>query len=164
MDDVKIQVNDTTITITGAELTAAQALSLANGLRAAARGLEDRQGARREAAVPPADRSQQVLTDGTPVPADRSHTELRPDGQQKGYIVLTAEERAKGFIRPVRRSYRHLKCGQVTTMGTAIAETYARDPGFYTGTFCTACGYHYPIETHGQEGEFVWLDGSKVGS
>ena len=99
---------------------------------------------------PPVDRSQQQLTDGSPVPEDRSHTELLPDGQQKGYVVLSPEERAKGFARPVRRSYKHLKCGTVTTMGQALAETYARDPKFYSGTFCCHCAAHYPLS------EFVW--------
>ena len=54
-------------------------------------------------------------------------------GQQEGYVVLAQEEIDKGFVRPLRRSYRHLKCGVVTTMGQTIAETYARNPHFYTG-------------------------------
>lgn len=33
---------------------------------------------------------------------------IRPDGQQENYLVLSDEERAKGFVRPVRRSYRHV--------------------------------------------------------
>lgn len=74
-------------------------------------------------------------------------------GQQEGYVVLAEEERAKGFVRPVRHSYRHLKCGVVTTMGQTIAETYARDPYFYSGTFCCGCGAHFPV---GEDGEFVW--------
>lgn len=40
------------------------------------------------------------------------------------YLVLSDAERAKGFVRPVRTSYRHETCGAVTTMGAAIAETY----------------------------------------
>lgn len=162
--------------------------------------------------VPPVDRSNQQLTDGNPVPEDRSHVELKDNGQQKGYVVLTPEERAKGFVRPVRRSYRHVGlsgpqhplrdlteeetkqyakygyvkfeeypegessvlgtywtqdrldrigkgCGTVTTMAQSIAETYARDPKFYGGTFCVGCGKHLPVE------EFVW-EGTdeKVGS
>lgn len=90
------------------------------------------------------------LTDGKPVPADGSHREIRADGQQIGYVVLSAEERAKGFVRPVRRSYLHAKCGTVTTMGQSLAETYARDPKFYSGTFCVHCGTHFPVA------EFVW--------
>lgn len=93
-------------------------------------------------------RSNVTLTDGSPVTPD--HRELRPDGQQKGYVVLSAEERAKGFVRPVREKYVHRSCGSVTRMGRAIAETYARDPYFYSGTFCVACGKHFPVA------EFVW--------
>ena len=77
------------------------------------------------------------------------------------YLVLSDAERAKGFVRPVRTSYRHLTCGTVTTMGTALAETYARQPTFYGATFCVSCSMHRPV---GPDGEFVWLDGSKVGT
>jgi len=137
---------------------------------------------------------------------------MRADGQQMCYLVLSEEERAKGFVRPVRRSYKHTGrsvcgmieptdklggllrvctepvghdgdhwnkfpelvqpdaarathqhsiggCGTVTTMGQAIAETYARDPKFYCGTFCCACGSHFPVN------EFEWTDdGTLVGS
>jgi hypothetical protein len=109
-------------------------------------------------AVPPVDRTRQVLTDGSPVTGD--HREKLPNGQQKGYVVLSEEERKRGFVRPVRRTYVHQKCGSATTMGLALAETYARDPKFYSGTFCVGCGAHYPV---GPAGEFVWDDGSKVG-
>ena len=100
--------------------------------------------------APPVDRSNQILADGSPVPADYSHTQDRGDGQQKGYIVLTAEERAKGFVRPVRQSYVHLKCGEVTLMGLALAETWARDVSFYSGTYCCNCRTHFPVA------EFTW--------
>jgi len=123
-----------------------------------------------------------------------------PVPQNKKYLVLSEEERAKGFIRPVRRSYRHVGecpknplrdltaeeleryaqfkyvayeaypssdspvkgrywtqaqldkkgCGTVTTMGDALAETYARDPKFYGSTYCVTCQMHRPV------GEFVW--------
>jgi hypothetical protein len=105
------------------------------------------------------DRSKITLTDGSPVTSD--HRELKPNGQQKNYIVLSDEERTKGFVRPVRRSYVHEKCGAATRMGEAIAETYARDPYFYSGTFCVHCRAHFPI---GDDGEFVWNDGTKVGT
>lgn len=105
-----------------------------------------------------------TLTDGSPVTPD--HREIITDGplkgQQRAYVVLSEEERAKGFVRPVRRSYVHEKCGVVTTMGQSLAETYARDPYFYSGTFCCGCGTHFPV---GEDGEFLW-DGTneKVGS
>ncbi|HEX7881675.1 MAG TPA: hypothetical protein VF499_02935 [Afipia sp.] len=114
---------------------------------------------RNAGAVPPVDREQRTLTDGTPVTAD--HRELKANGQQKGYVVLSDAERARGFVRPVRHTYIHQKCGVATTMGTALAETYARDPEFYSGTFCCGCRAHFPV---GADGEFVWDDGSKVGT
>jgi hypothetical protein len=139
------------------------------------------------------------------------HLEPLPSGQQKDYVVLTPEERAKGFVRPVRRQYKHVGrrpkyptrsltpeererynehsyevwetyppelapklgrlwtkeelnsgCGTVTTMGLALCETYAREPKFYSGTFCAGCGKHFPV---GEDGEFVWVeDGQKVGT
>lgn len=120
---------------------------------------------RLQAAKIPVDRLARTLTDGSPVTPD--HREIDPaSGMQKGYIVLSDAERAKGFVRPVRRSYRHLKCGTVTTMGVALAETYARDPGFYSGTFCCGCRNHFPV---GEDGEFNWIEqdgteGQKVGT
>jgi hypothetical protein len=150
--------------------------------------------------VPAVDRSQICLTDGEPVTED--HRELKDNGQQKGYVVLTDVERKKGFVRPVRKSYKHVGlaqpanplrdlteeekerfqrfnyakyeqypsdstvvgkywttdelakigngCQTITTMGHALAETYARDPKFYGGTFCVGCGKHFPVD------EFVW--------
>jgi hypothetical protein len=129
--------------------------------------------------VPKVDRTQRVLTDGKPVPDDWSHTEKRGDGQQKAYVVLTEAERAKGWVRPYRDSYIHVGvggaeidpnnpalsglkppgCGVLTRMGKALAETYARDPGFYSGTFCCGCRAHFPLD------QFIW-DGTdeQVGS
>ncbi len=104
-----------------------------------------------------------TLTDGSPVTADHRNileSGLRA-GQQKAYVVLSDEERAKGFVRPVRRSYKHDKCGTITTMGQSIAETYARDPYFYSGTFCCDCGAHFPVGAIEFGGQFVW-DGTTV--
>jgi hypothetical protein len=110
--------------------------------------------------------TKRTLVDGRPVPEDYSHVELKPNGQQKDYIVLAEEERKKGWVRPYRDAYRHEKCGQITTMSRAIAETYASDPYFYSGTFCTTCRAHFPI---GEDGEFTWYEmdgreGPKVGT
>lgn len=46
----------------------------------------------------------------------------------------------------------------MTTMGQALAETYARDPEFYSGTFCATCRAHFPI---GPTGKFRWNDDSQ---
>ena len=111
---------------------------------------------------PPVDRSARATLHGMD-PDGPEHRELEPGtGMQKDYIVLSAEERAKGFVRPVRRSYTHARCGTSTRMGLALCETYARDPQFYSGTFCVACKDHFPV---GPGGEFTWdEDGTKVGT
>jgi hypothetical protein len=158
--------------------------------------------------VEPVDRTQRESTSGRVVTTEGPAPDPETDatGQHKGYWVLSEEERAKGFVRPVRRKYRHVGipgprfplrdltageqeryagcgyvkfepypeseapvtgrywtqqqldkigkgCGSDTTMGQAIAETYARDPEFYGATFCCACGSHFPV---GKDGEFVW--------
>lgn len=100
-----------------------------------------------------------IKTGLTTDPTDPRLHQVGKDGQNEAYIVLSEEERAKGFVRPVRRSYVHQACGALTTMGSALAETYARDPKFYGSTFCTGCRSHFPVE------EFTW-DGTneRVGS
>lgn len=153
-------------------------------------------------------------TTGRPVDVVRSE-QTEATGQHKDYIVLCPDERAKGFVRPVRNSYKHVGqsvcgnirtdidiprlggqrdicalpfehegdcagtfytigqpehaqitathrkggCGGTTTMGSALSETYARDPEFYGATFCVSCNRHLPVS------EFVWTaDGETVGS
>lgn len=83
-------------------------------------------------------------------------------GQQESYLVLSEEERAKGFVMPVRRTYRHIRCGTDTTMGQAIAESYAVNPAFYGGTFCCYCGQHFRLRT-ADGPQFFWVepDGSR---
>jgi hypothetical protein len=87
---------------------------------------------------------------------------IKENGQQESYMVLSQEERLKGFVRPVRRSYIHKKCGSLTTMHQSIAETYARDPSYYGGTFCCGCGEHFNLVIDGER-QFLWEDGSGVG-
>jgi len=141
-----------------------QARGLADSLRKHAntadhnrtlRALEEK---RKIAESIPVDRTARTLTDGSPVTDD--HREIDPSsGQQKNYVVLSAEERAKGFVRPLRRSYIHDACGCTTSMGLALCETYARDPYFYSGTFCSICRAHFPLE------QFKWSeDGEVVGT
>ena len=102
-----------------------------------------------------------------------------PRPQADAYLVLSEDERAKGFIRPLRRSYIHVGpggheidpsdpskhgrtgrgCGAQTHMGLPLCETYARDPKFYGATYCVGCKMHMPVA------EFVWAeDGQVVGT
>jgi hypothetical protein len=131
-----------------------------------------------QADAPPVDRSALCTTNGK-TPAEVRAGQTNDTGQHEGYIVLCAEERAKGFVRPYRDAYKHVGplqqlvndagedthqvrtggCGTTTTMGRALSETYARDPSFYGATFCVHCNRHLPVA------EFVWTaDGAQVGS
>jgi hypothetical protein len=84
-----------------------------------------------------------------------------PTVQADAYLVLSEEDRARGFVRPVRTSYVHEVCGAATRMRLDIAETYAVMPRHYGSTWCCQCRMHRPV---GEGGEFVWDDGSKVGT
>ena len=87
---------------------------------------------------------------------DPNHPDLKRGGdedkvpQNKVYLVLSDEEIAQGFVRPVRHTYIHSVCGVATMMNQKIAETYAREPNFYGLTYCVGCQKHLPV------GEFVW--------
>lgn len=82
-------------------------------------------------------------------PAIRRGSDDAPSSQAEKYLVLSAAERAKGFVRPFRDSYVHVECTvnpeAVTRMSRPIAEIYARNPKFYGGTFCVACSMHRPV-------------------
>lgn len=101
------------------------------------------------------------ITDDPNDPRLTRGADTEPVDQADAYLVLSEEERASGFVRPLRTSYLHETCGATTTMNLAIAETYAREPGFYGATYCCRCQMHRPV---GANGEFVWPDGSKVGT
>lgn len=108
--------------------------------------------------VPPVNRAALCTTSGEAPDKVRAE-QTEETGQHKAYIVLCEDERKKGFVRPVKNSYKHVACGTVTSMGRALAETYARDPTFYTSTFCAGCNRHLPVA------EFVWtVDNTRVGS
>lgn len=123
-----------------------------------------------------------MTTKEKPNQAPFDYGKTGPDGQYENYPVLPEEDRARGFVRPVRRTYVHTGvpgsthqdhvnrqlgrpapegsgCGVATTMGRALAETYARDPSYYGATFCVGCKDHRPVH------EFTW-DGTteQVGS
>jgi hypothetical protein len=66
-------------------------------------------------------------------------SDSEPVKQNETYLILSDEERAKGYIRPVRVSYKHKTCGTITSMAQQFAETYARQPNFYGSTYCCGC-------------------------
>jgi hypothetical protein len=104
------------------------------------------------------------LTDDPADPRLTRGADTTATPQADAYLVLSDDDRAAGFVRPVRLAYRHdiPECGAVTTMARAIAETYARQPTFYGATYCCACRMHRPV---GEHGEFVWDDdGQRVGT
>jgi len=104
-----------------------------------------------------------------------THTGIRPiyelriltDEEQKehltyGYIAFEKypESESPRVGRYWTKEELESGCNKTTTMGNAIAETYARNPKFYGATFCSYCKKHFLV---GENGEFVWLDGTKVG-
>lgn len=91
-----------------------------------------------------------MLTDDPSDPRLTHGADDEPTVMAEVYLVLSDEERARGFIRSVRQTYVHTVCGTATTMGLRLAETYARDPKFYGATWCVGCEMHRPVA------EFVW--------
>ncbi len=86
---------------------------------------------------------------------DPDLNKIKENGQQESYLVLSQEETDKGYVRPFRDAYIHKKCGGRTVMNRRIAETYARDPSFYGGTY-------FDLVKDGER-QFHWEDGSGVG-
>lgn len=145
------------------------------------------------------------LTDDPTDPRLGHGVDETPIPQHEVYLVLSEEERAKGFVRPYCENYLHVGasgprfplrdlsadelerygefdyvkfeeypddvdglgrfwtqqrldnvgrgCRTVTHMGTALSETYARQPSFYGATYCVGCSRHLAV---GADGEFVW--------
>ena len=94
---------------------------------------------------------------------DPEHSDLQrrldksPVPQRDTYLILSDEEIAKGFVKPVRRSYKHKECGTTTTCAKKLAETCAANPRFYRGAYCITCQMHRPLS------EFTWLpDGEEM--
>lgn len=73
-----------------------------------------------------------------------------PTPQASTYLFLGKPDTE--FVRPVRQSYVHTRgCGAETRMSLPIAETYARNPGFYGATYCVGCSRHAAVA------EFDWV-------
>jgi hypothetical protein len=91
------------------------------------------------------------------------NSERLPDGQfADHWIMCPGEVVEAGFVRPVRLSYKHERCGGITRVPQPIAATYAANPSYYGSTFCYHCRDYFPV---GPNGEFVWQGTKdKVGS
>jgi hypothetical protein len=97
------------------------------------------------------------LTDNPNDPCIKRYTGVEePAPQHDTYLVLSREERAKGFVRPLRQQYIHMRCKGLTHMGLELSETYARDPKFYGATYCCTCLAHFPV------GEFTWANTTDI--
>lgn len=91
--------------------------------------------------------------DGPP-PEDFDYGEQKEDGQYENYPTTNEGE----FEQPVRESYVHEECGTTTTMTGDLPESVARDPTFYTKTFCAGCNEHVPVEeVHWEEDGADWV-------
>lgn len=79
--------------------------------------------------------------------------EERKQYEREGYVKFETYPPERGPLVGRYWTEAQLKggCGTVTSMGLAIAETYAREPKFYGSTFCTGCGKHFPVA------DFVWI-------
>jgi len=81
---------------------------------------------------------------------DFDYGEQKADGQYENYPTIDEGE----FKQEPRKSYIHTEgCGTKTTMTGDLPASVARDPEYYTKTFCTGCGEHVPVE------EVEWKDG-----
>lgn len=77
-----------------------------------------------------------------------------PDGQHEKHPINVEGD----YIAPIRETYIHKTCNAATKIGSLIAETYARNPKYYTRTFCAECRDYFPIA------EFNWKsDGIELG-
>lgn len=125
-----------------------------------------------------------TLSNGSPIPSDGSYAELDPiTGMQKNYVVLSEEERAKGFVRPVLDTYTHVgkapprfplrdltpeEHAQYDKYGYVKYEEYVGAQSSVTGRFWTqddlnridaGCGAHTTMsrsiaETYARDPEF----------
>jgi hypothetical protein len=72
---------------------------------------------------------------------------------------LTPEEKAAGFIRPMRTRVKHKFCGTTSILRTVDALDMARDPTSWSTCWCMVCGRRLPAD------QFEWFPGGEaVGS
>jgi len=86
----------------------------------------------------------------------------KDDGQQACYLVLSEEERAKGFVRPVRTAYRHVgkevEKGEVISLEEALKERGDTAKEIYTKEKGFAAYLKYPESESPSVGKFIKKD------
>lgn len=89
------------------------------------------------------------MGDGSP-PEDFDYGEQREDGQFENYPTIDEGD----VQQDPRDTYVHVEgCGQTTTMTGDLPVSVARDPTYYTKTYCSGCQDHVPVS------EVEWEDG-----
>lgn len=83
-----------------------------------------------------------VIRRGDP---DYKHEELAGMEHPHGYHIHDDADESGPFLRPIRKSYRHILCGAITRISDTVAKNYARNPKHYSGTVCVHCGSVYPV-------------------
>lgn len=83
-------------------------------------------------------------------PTDFDYGEQQADGQYEKYPTIDDGE----FEQKPRKAYVHVDgCGELTRMTGSLPESVARDPEYYSKTYCAGCKTHVPVE------EVEWKDG-----
>lgn len=83
-------------------------------------------------------------------PDDFDYGEQREDGQYENYPTIGAGD----VQQAPRDTYVHVDgCGQTTSMTGDLPVSVARDPEYYSKTYCAGCQEHVPVE------EVEWDDG-----
>lgn len=84
------------------------------------------------------------------MPDDFDYGEKKEDGQYENYPTIDEGE----FEQEPRSTYIHVDgCGKATTMSKSLVKSVARNPDYYSHTFCSGCTEHVPVE------EVQWKDG-----
>ena len=83
----------------------------------------------------------------------RKHMRKKPDGQHNDHITNAPDDRYRGPLDGVPRSYRHARCGGGTGMPEEIIRSYLVNPLLYIDrSFCTGCGDYVDCS------ELTWVE------
>jgi len=95
------------------------------------------------------------MSEDDPAPEDFDYGDRRDDGQFESHPTTDEGK----FVQPMRSTYIHTDgCGGATTMGSDLAESFARDPHQYGKTFCAACQDYFDVTQFTWEGTDQRLD------